>query len=156
MNPMRSAETKNGRKVTILELEDCQGKFESVPAKPFGALVIVVDDKLDRKAFKGLATRLLEAGCAWTTLHAGKNTQKLHQAFDDAIVEYQLTEDSDADMDTSGEDEDNLEESMRDAVWLGYPSYGDPFAELLVLILGKETERTAEQAESLAAGVEQA
>jgi hypothetical protein len=54
---------------------------------------------------------------------------------------------------TSGEVEDSLEEAVRDAVWFGRPTYGDGFAELLILVIGKDDGKLAEQAEALAKSV---
>lgn len=150
---MREGETTNKRKFVILEVPDADAEWESVPGKPFGALVVAKDERPDKELFGKLAKRLIETGCAWATLHAGKNTHRLHDIFDKAIVDYELNHNPDAEMMTSGEDEDSLEESMRDAVWQDYPSYEDPCDGLLVMVVGEQVSTIAEQLEALAQSV---
>jgi hypothetical protein len=150
---MRTGETKNSRKFAVVSLEGVDSDIESMPEAPFGALVVAFDREIPWRDFGKLASRLIESGCAWATLHAGKLTHKLHDVFDKAIVNYQLKQDADADMMTSGENEDSLEEAVRDAVWHGRPTYGDGFSELLVLIVGEDKDKLAEQAEALAKSV---
>lgn len=150
----RTGTTENGREVIILGVADSQAEWESVPAKPYGALVVSGSgEKPDKIRFQRLAERLLETGCGWATLHAGKHTSKLHDIFDNAIVDYQLKHTPDIEMMTSGEDEDSLEEAMRDAVHFGFPSYGDPYTGLLVLVVAAPDTKLEEQAESLAKSV---
>lgn len=151
---MREGETKNKRKFLILEVPDADAEWESVPGKPFTALVIGKDEYPFKKMFDQLARRLMNTGCGWATLHAGKNTHRLHDVFDKAIVDYQLKEDPELDMMTSGEDEDSLEEAMRDAVWHGYPEFEEPYEGVLVLVIAHEDSKVAERAEALAKSVE--
>jgi len=151
---MRKATSKNGREVTILEWEDCDGEIEHAPASPFGALVVIRKIPKEKGKVEALAKRLLETGCGWATLHGdGRVTDRLHKAFDKAIVDYDLKHGG-AEMGTSGEVEDDLEEAMRDAVYDGRPHYGEAFGGLLVLIIGEPDTKLAERAESLAASVE--
>jgi len=151
---MRSGTTTNGRTFHIQGVADSQAEWETVPAKPYGALVVHgAEDKPDKIRFQRIAEQLLETGCAWATLHAGKYTSKLHDVFDNAIVDYQLKHSPDIEMMTSGEDEDSLEEALRDAVHFGFPTYGDPFPELLVLVVAAPDTKLEEQAEALAKSV---
>ena len=150
----RTGTTSNGRTVTILGVEDAEGEWETVPAKPYGALVIAAgNERPDKLVFGKIANRLIETGCAWATLHGGKFTGKLHDIFDKAVVDYQLKHNPDVEMMTSGEDENSLEESMRDAVCFGFPSYGDRYDGLLVLVVGAPDTKLEEQAEALAKSV---
>jgi hypothetical protein len=150
---MRTGETKNKRKFAVVSLDGVDGDIDSMPAAPFGALVIAADRTIPLKEYAKLARRLMESGCAWATLHAGKQTGKLHAVFDKAIVDYQLKQDRDAEMMTSGEHEDTLQEAIFDAVWLAKPTYGDGYAELLILVVGKDEDKLAEKAEALAKSV---
>jgi hypothetical protein len=150
---MRTGETVNARKFAVVSLEALDGEIESMPAAPFGALVVMASEPPLLKAYSALVARLLKAGCAFATLHAGKRTSKLHEIFDKAVVDYQLKHDRDADLQTSGEAEDSLEEAIREAVHFAKPYYGDPFAELLILVIGKDDDKLAEQAEALAKSV---
>ena len=151
---MRSGTTTNGRTFHIQGVADSQAEWETVPAKPYGALVVHgADDKPDKIRFQRIAEQLLETGCAWATLHAGKYTSKLHDIFDKAVVDYQLKHNPDLDMMTSGEDENSLEESIRDAVCYGFPQYGDQYEGLLVLVVGAPDTQLEEQAEALAKSV---
>lgn len=150
---MRSGETKNKRKFSVASLDGVDSEIESMPAAPFGALVVAADQTIPINEYAKLARRLIESGCAWATLHAGRRTDKLHVVFDKAIVDYQLKQSADADMMTSGEKEDSLEEAVLDAVWHGKPSYGDGFADLLILVVGKDDDKLAEKAEALAQSV---
>ena len=68
-------------------------------------------------------------------------------------MDYQLKHSPDVEMMTSGDDEDSLEEALRDAVHFGFPSYGDPFPELLVLVVAAPDTKLEEQAEALAKSV---
>ncbi|MCA8917618.1 MAG: hypothetical protein KDB68_09440 [Planctomycetes bacterium] len=150
----RTGTTENGRSVAILGIADSQAEWETVPAKPYGALVISGSgERPDKIRFQRIAEQLLETGCAWATLHAGKHTSKLHDIFDRAVVDYQLKHSPDVEMMTSGDDEDSLEEALRDAVHFGFPSYGDPFPELLVLVVAAPDTKLEEQAEALAKSV---
>lgn len=151
---MRNAETRNQRSVIILETDTADAEWETVPAKPFGALVIAGDTRPVRALFDALARRLIKTGCAWATLHAGRNTRLLHDIFDRAVVDYQLKVDADAEMMTSGEDEDSLEEAVRDAVWDALPSYDEPYEGLLVIVVGLPDLKVAEQVEALVKSVE--
>lgn len=153
---MRTGETKNKRKFAVASLEAMDSEIESMPAAPFGALIVVADDEIALKEYAKIAKRLLESGCAWATLYAGgKRTRKLHDIFDKAIVDYQLKKDPDADMQTSGEPEDSLEEAVRDAVWFAQPTYGVGYADLLVLVIGQDEGKLAEKAEAFAKFVEE-
>lgn len=150
----RTGTTSNGRSVVIIGVADADAEWESVPAKPFGALVIAGGkERPDKVLFGKIADRLIETGCAWATLHGGKYTGKLHDIFDKAVVDYQLKHDPDVEMMTSGEDENSLEESMRDAVCYGFPSYGDRYDGLLVLVVGAGDSKLEDQAEALAKSV---
>jgi hypothetical protein len=151
---MRTGETKNQRKVTILGVADADAAWESVPAKPFGALVVLGGAKPLKEMLTKLATRLLEAGCGWATLHGGKHTRKLHEFFDRAIVDYQLKRGGDIDMGTSGDEGASLEETMREAVHFGFPNYGEPYDGLLVLVVAAPDTKLEEQCEALAKSVE--
>jgi hypothetical protein len=152
---MRTGETKNLRKFGLASLATVDDGIETMPAAPFGALVIAPDDEIPLKDFAKLATRLLESGCAFATLFTGdKRIRKLHQVFDKAVVDHQLKRNPDADMATGGEPEDSLEEAVREAIHNGQPTYGDPFAELLILVIGDDPDKLAEKAESLAKSVE--
>jgi hypothetical protein len=151
---MRTGETKNKRKVTILGVADAEAAWESVPGKPFGALVVWGGVKPLKELFTKLATRLIETGCEWATLHGGKHTRKLHEFFDRAIVDYQLKHGPDTDMGTSGEEGASLEEAMREAVHYGFPNYGEPFDGLLVLVVAAPDTKLEEQCEALAKSVE--
>lgn len=155
MNAPATAQTRNNRKVSVALVETATSPLPAMPAAPFGALLVCLAPRPDEKSVKALARKLLEAGCGWATLHGGKHTRRLHQWFDDAIVEYQLKQDRDAEMMTSGEAEDSLEEAMRDAVWFGFPAYDQPFAELLVLVLGPHPDGLQARATALAQTVEQ-
>ncbi|MBX3474713.1 MAG: hypothetical protein KF754_10045 [Planctomycetes bacterium] len=150
---MLSGTATNGRKVTTLVLDKPDTKFEHVPPAPFGALVLW-SGKPERAAVKALAKRLIEGGCGWATLHAGKPTEKLHAWFDEAVVDHQLKANPDADMPTSGMPEDSLEEACRDAVFDAMPAYEKPFADLLVLAIGPQAQAQSEQAHALAQKVE--
>ena len=151
---MRTGNTENARSFVVLKVQDAETEWESVPAKPFGALVIAGGaERPDKLVFGKIANRLLETGCGWATLHGGKFTGKLHDIFDKAVVDYQLKHNPDVEMMTSGEDENSLEESMRDAVCFGFPSYGDPYTGLLVLVVGAPDTKLEEQAEALAKSV---
>lgn len=150
---MRSGETKNKRKFSVVSLETVDENIEAMPAAPFGALIIAQDLAIPFKELSKLARRLLESGCAWATLHAGKRTAKLHEWFDKEIVDYQLKQDPNAEMMTSGENEDSVEDAVLDAVWLAKPSYGEGYAELLILVVGKDDDKLAEKAEALAKSV---
>lgn len=147
---MREAATANGRKIFIHALEKADADIEKMPAAPFGALLVILGPLPDKKVLNALAKRMLKAGCAWITVHAGKFTPKLHDVLDAAIVDYQLREDGDCDCMTSGEAEDNLAESVRDAVFHGFPAYGTIYPEMLALVIGPDAEKTAEQIEALA------
>jgi hypothetical protein len=152
---MRTGETRNSRKVTIIGVADAEAAWESVPAKPFGAMVVAGGTaKPDKLVYTKLATRLIETGCEWATLHGGKHTRKLHEFFDRAIVDYQLKHGGDTDMGTSGEDGASLEEAMREAVHYGFPNYGEPFDGLLVLVVAAPDTKLEEQCEALAKSVE--
>ncbi len=151
---MRTGTTTNGRSVTILGVADADAEWEAVPAKPYGALVIAGGkERPDKLLYGKIAARLLETGCAWATLHGGKHTSRLHDIFDTAVVDYQLKHSPDVEMMTSGEDENSLEGSMRDAAIYGHPSYGEPYAELLVLVVAAPDTKLEEQAEALAKSV---
>ncbi|MBX3459134.1 MAG: hypothetical protein KF696_04080 [Planctomycetes bacterium] len=153
---MRSGETKNKRKFVVASLAKVDDPIESMPGAPFGALVVLADPKFPLKEMAKVAARLLESGCAWATLHAGgKLTARLHDVFDKAIVEHQLKKDPEADMQTSGDTEDSLEEAVRDAVWYGQPTYGTQYSELLVLVIGDDKDKLAEKAEGFAKSVEE-
>lgn len=151
---MRSATSKNSRNVVIVEQKTFAEALKGVPAAPFGALVVVMPDKKELGEAKHLAKSLLECGAAWITIHAGKGTQKLHKIFDKAIVDYELEHNPDESCMTTGEDEDNLEESVREAVHFGFPTYGEPLVNLYVVIVGEKTEPTAARVEGLAKTVE--
>jgi hypothetical protein len=150
---MLSSATTNGRKVTTLVLEKADAKFEFVPPAPFGALVLW-SGKPEKVDVKALAKRLVEGGCGWATLRAGTLTDKLHQWFDGAIVDHQLKQDREADMHTSGGPEDSIEEACRDAVHDAQPAYEKAFTDLLILAIGPDAEKEAEQAHALAQSVE--
>ncbi len=147
---MRSAKTKNGRNVVIVEQKTFAEALKDVPAAPFGALVVVMPDKKEFKEAKHLAKSLLDCGCVWITLHADKGTQKLHKIIDQAIVDYELKHKPDTSCTSTGEAENNLEESMRDAVHFGFGPYDDKLENLYVLIVGENTEGTAAKLEGLA------
>ncbi|MDC1142912.1 hypothetical protein OAU50_07445 [Planctomycetota bacterium] len=151
-------QTKNAREITVAVIKTADEPFESIPTAPYGAIVIVAKNKLqkklDKKVWPKLATRLAESGCEWATLHANKNTDALHKIFDDAIVQWQLKDGTDVEFNTSGDVEDNLEEAMRDAVYYGHSSYGEPFPHLLVVVVGEELDGLDARAESLAGSVE--
>ncbi|MCB9894269.1 MAG: hypothetical protein H6839_07465 [Planctomycetes bacterium] len=150
----RTGTTTNARRFTVVGVADADAEWESVPAKPFGALVIAGGaERPDKLLFGKIANRLIETGCGWATLHAGKHTGKLHDIFDKAVVDYQLKHNPDLDMMTSGEEENSLEESMRDAVCYGFPQYGDQYEGLLVLVVGAPDTQLEEQAEALAKSV---
>ena len=151
----RTGTTSNGRELVILGVADAEAEWESVPAKPYGALVVAGGtDRPDKLLYAKIANQLLETGCAWATLHGGsKFTDKLHDIFDKAVVDYQLKHSPDVDMMTSGDAEDSLEEAVRDAVCYGFPSYGDPFTGLLVLVVAAPDTKLEEQAEALAKSV---
>ena len=151
---MRTGNTENARSFVVLKIQDAEAEWESLPLTPFGALVVAPAEKPLREVFSKVATRLLELGCGWATLHAGKHTHLLHDIFDRAIVDYQLKHSPDVEMMTSGEDEDSLEEAMRDAVHFGFPTYGEPYPGLLVLVVAPEDSKLDEQAESLAKSVQ--
>jgi hypothetical protein len=150
---VRTGETLNKRKFAVASLDTVDSPIEAMPAAPFGALVIAMDREVAWKDYARLARRLLESGCAWATLHAGKYARKLHDVFDKAIVDFQLKVNREAEMMTSGEAEDSLEEALRDAVWHGRPAYGPQFAELLIVVVGKDADKLAEKAEALAKAV---
>lgn len=150
---MFSGTATNGRKVTSLILKEVEDKFEFVPPAPFGALVLW-SGKPDRDDAKALARRLVEGGCGWATLRASKFTDKLHVWFDEAVVDHQLKANREAEMHTSGGPEDSIEESCRDAVHDAQPAYEKPFTDLLILAIGPDAEKEAEQAHSLAQSVE--
>lgn len=152
---MRSAKSKNGRNVVIVEQKTFAEALKDVPSAPFGALVVVLPEKQEIKEAKHLAKSLLDCGCAWITLHAEDRTPKLHAIMDKAIVDYELRHKPDFSCTSSGEAENNLEESMRDAVWFGFPAYGEPLQNLYVLIVGDDTEPVAARAQALAQSVEQ-
>lgn len=149
---MLSGTATNGRKVTTLVLEKADAKLEYVPPAPFGALVLW-SGKPEKADVKALATRLVEGGCGWTTLRAGKLTNKLHTWFDEAVVDHQLKAGSDADMQTSGGPEDSIEEACRDAVLDAQPAYEKPFTDLLILAIGTDAEKDSEHAHALAQSV---
>ncbi|MHC4841037.1 MAG: hypothetical protein ACYTDT_08810 [Planctomycetota bacterium] len=151
---MGTTQTKNARTVTVVVIETADSAIETIPTAPYGSLIVTNEKKLEKKVWPKLATRLAESGCEWATLHAGKNTERLHDLFDEAIVSWQLTEDSDSEMNTSGDNEDNLEEAMRDAVYYGHPSYGEPYPNLLIVVVGTELDGLDARAESLAGSVE--
>lgn len=150
---MLSGAATNGRKVTTLVLEKPDAKLEYVPPAPFGALVLW-SGKPEKVAVKALAKRLVEGGCAWATIRAGKLTDKLHTWFDEAVVDHQLKSDRDADLQTSGTSEDSIEESCRDAVFEAQPAFEKPFTDLLILALGPDAQTESEQAHALAQKVE--
>jgi len=150
---MLSGAATNGRKVTTLVLDKPDAKLEFVPPAPFGALVLW-SGKPERVAVKALAKRLLEGGCGWATLRAGKLTDKLHGWFDEAVVDHQLKSDSDAEMQTSGTAQDSIEEACRDAVLDAQPAYEKAFTDLLILAIGPDAQTEAEQAHALAQKVE--
>ncbi|MEE9311339.1 MAG: hypothetical protein V3V10_02895 [Planctomycetota bacterium] len=152
---MRTTQTKNARTATVEVIKTADAAIENLPAGPYGALVITQETKLDKKLYSKLATRLAESSCAWATLHAGDSTENLHDIFDAAIVEWQLKNNPDAEMNTSGDNEDNLEEAMRDAVYYGHPSYGQPYPSLLIVIIGEEIDGLDAKAESMAGSVEE-
>ncbi|MCC6572970.1 MAG: hypothetical protein IT462_04180 [Planctomycetes bacterium] len=151
---MRSAKTKNSRNAVIVEQKTFAEALKNVPAAPFGALLVVMPDKKELKEAKHLAKSLIECGCVWVTIHAGKGTHKLHEIFDKAIVDYELEQKPDEPCMTTGEDEDNLEESVRDAVHFGFPTHGEPLENLYVVIVGEKTEPFAARLEGLAKTVE--
>lgn len=152
---MRNGDAKNKRKVTIIGVADGEAAWDSVPGKPYGALVVwggkVKPEKLPLTA---IAARLIETGCEWATLFAGKHTRRLHEIFDRAIVDHQLKHGSDTDIATSGDDGAALEETMREAVHYGFPYREQPFAELLVLVVAAPDTKLEEQCEALAKSVE--
>lgn len=151
---MRTAQTKNARTANIETIKTADAAIDKLPAAPYGALVITREKKLEKMQYGKLATRLAESGCEWATLHAGENTEKLHDIFDAAIVQWQLTENPDIEMNTSGDNEDNLEEAMRDAVYYGRASYGEPFPNLLIVVIGEDLDGLDANAESMAESVE--
>lgn len=151
---MRSATTKNSRKVAIVEQKTFAEAPKDVPAAPFGALLVVMPEKKELKEARHLAKNLLDCGCAWVTIHAGKRTHLLHEIFDKAIVDYELEHKPDESCMTTGEDEDNLEESVREAVWSAYPAHDKPYENLYVLIIGEKTEPAAARVEGLVKTVE--
>lgn len=150
---MLNGTATNGRKVTTLVLENADAKFESVPPAPFGALLLL-SGKPEKSDIKALARRLLEGGCAWTSLRGGKFTDKLHLWFDEAVVDHQLKANREAEMHTSGGPEDSIEESCREAVHDAQPAYEKPFTDLLILAIGPDAQTQAEQAHALAQSVE--
>jgi hypothetical protein len=156
---MRNGETQNGQKFTLVSLAKVDEPIEAMPQAPFGALVVACGTEIPWRDYETIATRLLKAGCAWATLHianAGKkDMDRLHKVFDEAIVEYQLNVDDDAEMMTGGEDGESLKEVVHYTVWDAHPTYGDPFRELLILVVGEDKDNIAETAESLAKSVEQ-
>ena len=152
---MRTGEAKNKRKVIIIGMADADAAWDSVPAKPYGALVVWGGKiKPEKLLYTKIATRLIETGCAWATLHGGKYTRKLHEFFDRAIVDYQLKHGGDDDMATSGEDGASIEETMREAVHFGFPYRDQPFDGLLVLVVAAPDTKLEEQCEALAKSVE--
>ena len=157
---MRNGTTKNARKVTIVEIKTFDAPLQATPAAPFGALVIssgAISAKLKKPDFAGakkLATHFLQCGCAWVTLHAGKQSEKLHAAFDEAIVDYQMDGHTGAECGASGEAEDDLDEASRDAVYWAKPTYGEMFKELLVVVVGEDAATWADKAQGIVQGVE--
>ncbi len=150
---MLSGSATNGRKVTTLVLDKPDAKLEYVPPAPFGALVLW-SGKPEKTDVKALAKRLLEGGCGFATLRAGKLTEKLHTWFDEAVVDHQLKADRDADLQTSGNAEDSIEEACRDAVFEAQPAFEKPYTDLLVLALGPDAQTDSERAHALAQKVE--
>lgn len=150
---MLSGTATNGRKVTTLVLDKPDAKLEYVPPAPFGALVLW-SGKPERAAVKALAKRLLEGGCGFATLRAGKFTEKLHGWFDEAVVDHQLKTSRDAELDTTGDAESSIEEACREAVFDAMPAYEKPYTDLLVLAIGPEAQSESEQAHALAQKVE--
>ena len=150
---MFSGNATNGRKVTTLDLEKTEDKLEFVPPAPFGALVLW-SGKPEKADVKALAKRLVEGGCGWATLRGGKFTDKLHAWFDEAVVDHQLKSNREAEMHSSGEPEDSIEEACRDAVHDAQPAYEKAFTDLLILAIGPDAEKEAEQAHALAQSVE--
>jgi hypothetical protein len=155
---MRTGTTKNNRSFTLVEMAGMDDPIESMPAAPFGALVIAATREIAWREYADVAKRLLEAGCAWATLHVAdgkrRDLERLHAVFDRAIVDKQLTGHDD-EMMTGGEPEDSLQEAVHDAVWDAQPQWGEPYAELLVLVIGPEADKVAEKAEALLKSVEQ-
>jgi hypothetical protein len=150
---MRTGNTENARSFVVLKVQDAEAEWESLPPTPFGAVVVAPAEKPLKEIFSKVAQRLLETGCGWATLHAGKFTRHLHDIFDRAVVDYQLEHSPDVEMMTSGEDEDSLEDAMRDAVHFGFPTYGERYPGLLVLVVAPEDSKLDEQAEALAKSV---
>lgn len=157
---MRSATTKNARKVTIVELKKFDEALKSVPKPPFGALVVLPGAELGLykkpqiKASKTLATHLMECGCSWITLHAGKQTDDILRQFDEAIVDYQMDGHAEADCGSSGDPNNDLEESVREAVYWGKAQYEGVLGDLLCVIVGDEPAKWADKVESLVQSVE--
>lgn len=157
---MRSATTKNARKVTIVELKKFDEALKSVPKPPFGALVVLPGAELGLykkpqiKASKILATHLMECGCSWITLHAGKQTDDILRQFDEAIVDYQMDGHPEADCGSSGDPNNDLEESVREAVYWGKAQYEGVLGDLLCVIVGDEPAKCADKVESLVQSVE--
>jgi hypothetical protein len=155
---MRTGTTKNKRGFNLVEMAALDDPIESMPAAPFGALVIAATREIAWRDYAGLAKRLLEAGCGWATLHVAdgkrRDLERLHAVFDRAVVDTQLSGHED-EMQTGGEAEDSLEEAVREAVWDAMPHWGDGYAELLVLVIGPEADKVAEKAEALLKSVEE-
>ncbi|GIK51283.1 MAG: hypothetical protein HUU03_13670 [Planctomycetaceae bacterium] len=157
---MRQAATKNARKVTIVELKKFDEALKSVPKPPFGALVVLpgaelgLYKKAQIRASRILATHLMECGCSWITLHGGRQTDAILAQFDEAVVDYQLAGHPDAECGSSGDPNNDLEESVREAVYWGKAQYEGVLGDLLCVIVGDEPASWADKVESLVQSVE--
>lgn len=157
---MRTATTKNARIVTIVELKKFDEPLKSVPKPPFGALVVLPGAELGLykkpqiRASKILATHLMQCGCSWITLHGGRQTDAILAQFDEAVVDYQLDAHPEAECGSSGDPNNDLEESVREAVYWGKPQYEGVLGDLLCVIVGDDPATWADKVEGLVKSVE--
>jgi hypothetical protein len=106
------------------------------------------------KASKILATHLMQCGCSWITLHGGRQTDDILAQFDEAVVDYQMDAHPDAECGSSGDPNNDLEESVRDAVYWGKPQYEGVLGDLLCVIVGDDPATWADKVEGLVQSVE--
>lgn len=145
--------TTNGRKFVVTSIENADDEFDAMPAAPFAALVVAPAAKPDKTFIQTVARRIVEGGCCWIGVKAGRFTEKVHQLIDPVVVDYENEARPDFDIGAGGESEDSLEEAVRNLVFYGASPYNDMSDSILVVVLPGTAPGSSDNAAALLKGV---
>jgi hypothetical protein len=126
--------------VNVLDPADV-GTFQSPAGSHFAALVIWDSDGVPAATIGVFARRLLESGCVYVCTW-GRGCERLHDIFDEEIVDSSLTLPSNSDAMTSWHSRDDLETAIWYSLTLTTPAdnYSKTCRSGLVVTVGQDED----------------